>query len=532
MVATVSAIVRSGDPALARHLDPLLATVEEMNPVTVGMRFQPLVTMVSASHVEWSPAMTASFRNTLRSDRPDFLLIPLVTVVDALRVPDLEVVLTELIETSRSGPVQVAAARALGNVSSASACDNLSRLASGSTAPMRVVGAGLERLRGCDVSALLALSAHHDPYIRIGVATALGPSTDPRATKRLRELVHDPSSAVRAAVIGALHDHEDELLDVFATTMSDPDPDVRKAAVDAIRFDPTKERLACVGLVANDTAHSARLSAVKVLSEFGTNVRRTLEPLTGTLDRKVRRAAARGLRELSASESQAARRSGRRDRYTLRTSLTLRYRDLRRLALDERLTGANSAEVMQKVQTKILLDDELRRRFHVWYVVGTYAVLVALFLMMVIAIAAGRLGVGVCRWLLDHVLIALVLLAVMIVGWFVAKHRRPGRIHGMALFGRGPGVACFGLAVYGLVFYLWWVPISILAAVSGCVAAWYMARSRRKRIVRVDQPSDCENTDLTVAGADGEASAPTLTASGEDALTAIPKPAAGEPSSG
>lgn len=495
MPSTVAAIVRSGDDQLESYLDGLLSKVEQMNAMAVAVRIQPLSTMIDPVGVHWSPAVVRSLTRSLQDRSNPAARYAGLLVVDALCVPGTESVLMDLIaDPAEDRGIRIMAARALGGFRSEEAGNAFLGLRS--TVAPEVLTCGLRRLSPeHHLEALLEMAETNVSSVRVATATVLGSASDVRAIQRLRHLVDDESAAVRAVAIDALRHDDDAVLAAFGSAVRDTSEDVRDASLRAICSRQTKRRQLAVERIATDEGASARAAATRCLAAFGEPARPTLRNLTSSPHRKTKRAARQALRHIDWG---LRRKRSERSRLVpfvgIRPATTARVAELRELFREERLAGTDSSQIVNAVNLRIMQNEQLKQRMRLFTSALLTAVMIALFLLVVVAIMVGRLGVVVAHWAWDQRLTSLALVGLCALSTWAYDRFLSNLIDIAARITLVITASFVMLLMLGIGFYLWWIPLVLLIAIPTVIALWYQAQSWRRRISRVDRPASIETT--------------------------------------
>lgn len=140
----------------------------------------------------------------------------------------------------------------------------------------------------------------------LGLLTKLGVAG---ARELLAELLHHPSSPVRAAVVAAIEeaDRKDLTAELIERAQSDTDPGIRSRSLDALHALSARDAVPAALEALGDPDERVRASATSLLGDLGgSELASVIQPRTSDKEPLVRAAAARALGLVRAADGDAA----------------------------------------------------------------------------------------------------------------------------------------------------------------------------------------------------------------------------------
>jgi HEAT repeats/NACHT domain len=497
------ALAEADDPQLARPLSEalaqcqnnrtpvaiaaLVARIGASNPMFGMYRLQPLTDARAPETTRWSyEDVVGRLTGFSEVDQPPIMRMLGVRVIGALRLPGCEELLTDIADDgSEVNSLRTAAVAGLGFAQTSEAVLSLARLAERHIELSDAVIKAFAVVRdNTALKGLLATSSSESSLVRKATASALGALQSPDALEPLTKLGGDASPTVRSAAalgLGALG--LSDALPRLQQLAHDGVAEVRVAALQAL--DQRYPDLAGPVLMelATDLNYQDRERAVRLLGRHSSAaVEIALIGLGGDTEKNVREAAAETLTGIRTGSRDSVRRRGwllhplraARD-YTTRK---LQLAGLRSMWQEERLVGTPGGEIFTRIQTRILTDAELKRRYRI-----AIAVVNSLFVIFIVA-------VGIVTTIIVLALLALSSLfldiwpfavAILTLGAVVAlasqrwrSWRRFRALKAMQAIALALFVVCF----VGGVVYTWWIWLLLLS----CALATWSVQTFRSRI--------------------------------------------------
>ncbi len=499
------AVSRAGDPQLMRSLLDGLSGYEDervpnvvgeilsrssTNGITLGYRLSPISKLSSEEERAWSDDLVAHFELLAAPNRPLALRAAALQTMGVLRIPDCEDRLGKVAEDNYEATgVRQSAVKGLGFVQTPRAVDRLVRLAEEYRDPVRKWACeALRQIRDPHSSQSLEEATNSSRWeVRQVVATALGATKGPGALLKLKELAEDQDYDVRESVARALSLVDlPEAVSVLGRLARDRDPDVRKAALEVMNSRYPHLVGEDILALAEDRLYPDRVRAIRSLAHYADPaIEGRVRNLVGDPDKRVREAAWEVLRLIRGASN---RRPGRRVGTSLLGSARqrfvqwLQFDGYREMLRDERLSGVPEMQVRMNVQTKILGDAELTRRYRKLYRLYT-------FMLSSLIIAGVFAGVFACRlalWEIEHLisywLYFVAVLALAALGFIPGFRwlRHIWGVRGLLEVSRLAALLLLMGTILAGILYAWWVIILGIGVVTALVLLVALRRRRRR----------------------------------------------------